>query len=70
MCVTTSVIAMPHEIEQHLQLGPIITPAAADLLGADHFAAGCLQGGMLSAEVWRASSKPLFQLGPPSAQLN
>jgi hypothetical protein len=44
-------IAMLHEIEQHWQLGPTIMPAAADLLGADHFAAGRLQGGMLNAEV-------------------
>lgn len=42
---------MLHEIEQHLQLGPTITPVAADLLGADHFAAGRLQGGLLKAEV-------------------
>jgi hypothetical protein len=44
-------IAGLHEVEQRLQLGPAVTPAAAGRLGADHAAAGRFEGGVLNGEV-------------------
>ena len=44
-------VAGLHEVEQHLQLSPAIAARTAGLLGADHLAARCLEGGALDAEV-------------------
>jgi hypothetical protein len=39
------------EVEQDLQLGSAVAPRAARLLGAEHLAPRCFEGGTLDAEV-------------------
>jgi len=44
-------VAELHEVEQHLQLGPVVAPRAAGLLGTDYLTARCLENGAPNAEL-------------------